>query len=237
MLAGGRQGVVGCCIAQVKQFIGNFLVNKSVELATSNAKRAVEFACDFRQQLLEEEQVNKLHRSWFALLEQYSIAVAAMRHATRKGKHKNWSDRLLSEQKSDPRLNYAFQSWNTQKHNHEREDKTEDKSVNIMDAIQIKGTVKNLQVSNLIVQRGDQVRKLGLLQADVDQGKVVKGAFPPGSIKEVPDHIVLSKIINRSVTFEVPNKDLPEEDRANDIADRICDWLIEKIDELEALAQ
>lgn len=203
----------------------------------ANAEDYVRFARDYRDNLEKEEDTTRLRRSWMSVIEQYNLAVGAMIKATNQGETKAWSDRLKHEQKQDQILQYARQLWNANKHDFERREKTVGRSVRIMDAISIQGSVQNLQISDLkVFSRDGAVRKLDKAQARIENGQVVDGKYPDGVFDEKPHFVELKPVLNRSVTYEVPNLELAPEERALAIANYLCEWIESKLVEAMELA-
>jgi hypothetical protein len=142
-----------------------------------NASQEVEYVNDFLNELSSVDETRKLWRAWSGLLEHYSKAVSALRRATDQGRSKGWSDRLRSEQRVDPFLQYAFQARDHATHVFETKRETSPRAVSIDSLISISGNSLVTMSNNIVIEADGSIRGL-------PEGTIVTsdGRYSGGSI-------------------------------------------------------
>lgn len=215
-------------------------MNKGFEVTLNNAVSDVEYTRDFLEQLETETETRKLWRAWSGLVENYVKAVGAMRHAAAGGSSKKWSDNLLSTQRSDVMLQYAYQARNAHAHAHERYRDVRARAATIPGIVEIQGSVGNFVFEGNTITSGEGENvPIPDVSATIFDGRVVAGIGATDIFVETDHFVRLAPIHSKrdNKTYDVPNTDVEEDRRAIELGRYICDWLSDRLSELQALAE
>lgn len=202
-----------------------------------NAEQEAEYVSDFVLDLSETSETRKLWRAWSGVLEHYVKTVSALRRATDQGKSKAWSDNLIHQQKSDPILQFAYQSRDHASHVFEGKREANPRSVNVGNLISVGGNFNLTLSNNTVIGPDGRVSKLpdGLLITE--DGRYAGGTIPRDSVQENEHFIVLKDVKTRSGVWHVPNQKTHPEKQAIEIAQHVNDWLRTKLAEAKELAE
>jgi len=201
-----------------------------------NASQEVEYVSDFLIELKSVEETRKLWRAWSGVLEHYAKAVSALRRATDHGQSKGWSDKLLSEQRADPLLQYAFQARDHATHVFETRREASPRAVSIGNFISISGNSNVIMSNNTVVGSDGKIQKLPDGTIFTNDGKYSGGTIPQSAVTENEHYIVLTDVKTRSGVWRVPNPETHRSKQAIEIAKYVSVWLNSKLSEAKEIA-
>lgn len=202
----------------------------------NNAAQEVEYVNDFFIELTSVEETRKLWRAWSGLLEHYAKAVSALRRATDHGQSKAWSDRLLSEQRADPLLQYAFQARDHATHVFETKREAHPRAVSIGNFISISGNSSVTMSNNIEIESDGRIRRLPEGTIVTHDGRYSGGSIPREVVKEQEHYVVLTDVKTRSGIWRVPNTETHPSKQAIEVAMHVLDWLNSKLSEAKEMA-
>ncbi len=143
---------------------------------------------------------------------------------------KGWGDLLKAEQRSDPILQFAFQSRDSWAHVHETERKIVPRHVSVAGFFNFGGN-SNVVISNSLIVDQSTGRALPInVSFTTENGKLTSASHP--LIAEKDHYVLLGPIKNRSGTYAVPNPDTAPERQAVEIGSYVVAWLERKLEEL-----
>ncbi|WP_342070405.1 hypothetical protein [Yoonia algicola] len=202
-----------------------------------NAAQEVDYVADFLDDLKTVEETRKLWRAWSGVLDHYVKAVSALRRATDQGKSKGWSDSLLADQKSDPLLQYAFQSRDHASHVFEDKREAIPRAVSIGGMISLSGNSSVTLLNNRVVGSDGSVRKLPDGTLSTKDGRYDAGSIPIDAVNEHAHFVVLKGVKTRSGVWSVPNPETDPSNQAIEIAQHVSDWLKARLAEATEMAK
>lgn len=227
---------LGNIVFNVGYIFDRVSVRAGYEEIIRNASQEVEYVSDFLGELSSVEETRKLWRSWAGILEHYAKAVSALRRATDQGQSKGWSDRLLSEQRADPILQYAFQARDHATHVFETERKVRPRAVSIARFISVSGNSSVTMSNNTVMGADGRIRKLPEGTLFTNDGKYKGGTIPREAVKEQEHYVILTDVKTRSGVWHVPNRRTHPSNQAIEIAKHVSDWLNSKLSEAKEMA-
>lgn len=187
-----------------------------------NAAQEVEYVADLLEELTSVEETRKLWRAWSGILDHYVKAVSALRRATDQGNSKAWSDRLLIDQKSDPVLQYAFQSRDHASHVLEGKREANPRTVSVGGLISVSGNSRVALSNNVVVGPHGSVHKLPDGTFSTKDGRYAGGSIPRGEVNEHEHYVILKDVKTRSGVWPVPNPNTPPTKQAIEIARHVA---------------
>lgn len=200
-----------------------------------NAAMEVEYVDHYLSELCSVEDTGHLWRAWSGLLEHYVKAVSAMRRATDQGASKGWSDKLLSEQKSNEFLQYASQARHAASHVFEGKRAARHRSVLVGGVLGFSGDLNITLPSNSVIGPDGQVKRLPEGTLNTRDGKYHSGSIARSSVEEHDHHLILDTIVNRGVEWPLPNPKTVRSQQAQEIGKFVSIWLNTKLKEAKAL--
>lgn len=202
-----------------------------------NAEQEAEYVSDFVVELSATSETRKLWRAWSGILEHYVKTVSALRRATNQGKSKAWSDGLIHQRKSDPILQYAYQSRDHAAHVFEGKREASPRSVNIGNFISIGGNSNVTLSNNTMIGPDGRVSQLPDGVLNTEDGRYSGGTIPRNAVQEREHFIVLKDVKTRGGDWPVPNQKTHPEKQAIEIAEHVNNWLKTKLTEAKELAE
>lgn len=206
------------------------------EIILRNASQEVAYVEDCLSDLRTETETRKLWRAWSGILDHYVKAVSAMRRATLEGPSKRWADALLSEQRDNDFLNYAFQSRDHANHVFEQVRTVQPRSVNLAPLVSVSGDANIILKDNFQIDKDGTAHKLPEGQLLVKDGRYAGGSIMKSEVSEFEHFVLLGEVKTRSGVYPLPN---PESDRASqaiEIGAYVLEWLQLKLEEAIRLA-
>lgn len=213
-------------------------VRQGTENIIKNAEREVRYAKTCLDCLKAEEEAEELWRHWSALLDHYVKAVSAMRRATNNGTTKAWSDRLLSEQKSDPVLHYAFQSRDHANHVFESLRTAAPRSTSwkskTFGNVRFTGDNSDIRFFKTTTDPDGNTKEHLVAEMNTKDGRYQSGSLKEDEVSERPAFIELTDVKTRSGLHSVPDLGVDKPRQAAEIGDRIIDWLETKLSDVQS---
>lgn len=185
-------------------------------------------------------ELRTLRAHWKAILMSYAAAVSHLRKGADTGSAKGWSDAMMFEQRNNSVLRYMLHARNHDVHQAAAFPSSPQRGFasveNLIENWNTEGKVNFFGgTSSTFLQDGRRIdRKLdGSLSYENGSPKVDLG--DQYNVKIVRQYLKLEDVVDRGVTYPVPDGVVPIEAQAVNFAEHVLAWLNTKIVEFESL--